>query len=40
MSYEMMGIHEESENSLIDSREEYRSSTSSSEENVVYDGVS
>ena len=39
MSYEMLGIHEDSNSALIDSKEEYRSSTSSSEENVVFDGV-
>ena len=44
MSYEMLGIHEDSYGALIDRREEYGSSTSSpnhsSEEKVVYDGVS
>ena len=44
MSYEMLGIHEDPNDALIDSREEYESSTSSSnhssEENVVSDSVS
>ena len=44
MSYEMLGIHEDSHGALIDKREEYGSSTSpydhSSEENVVSGGVS
>ena len=44
MSYETLGIHEDSNCGLIDSREEYGSSTyssnHSSEENVVSDGVS
>ena len=44
MSYEILGIHEDSYGALIDSREEYGSSTyssnHSSEENVVFDGVS
>ena len=43
ISYEMLGIHEDSDGALIDNREEYGSSTYSSdhlsEENVVYDGV-
>ena len=44
MSYEMLGIHEDSDGALIDSLEEYMSSTyssnHSSKENVVSDGVS
>ena len=43
MSYEILGIHEDSSDALIESREEYRLSTSSSnhasKENVVFDGV-
>ena len=31
MSYEILGIQEDSDGALIDSREEYRSSTSSSD---------
>ena len=44
ISYEMLGIHEDSYGALIDNREEYKPSTSSSdhssEENVVSNGVS
>ena len=43
MSYETLGIHEDLDGGLIDSREEFRSSTSSfdhsSKENVVSDGL-
>ena len=43
MSYEMLGVHEDLDDALIDSREEYvlytYSSNHSSEENVVSDGV-
>ena len=44
ISYEILGIHKDSDGALVDSREEYRSSTSSSnhssEENLVSNGMS
>ena len=44
MTYEMLGIHVDLDGPLVDNREEYGSSTSSSnhssKDNVDYDGVS